>query len=101
MKVVPLGKAKNELSVYVDASQSGRVLIKRHGRPAAILVGVEGQAIEDILTASNEGFWALIEARRAEGGSVSAAAMRHRLSEGRTGRTRSRAKAGRTGRRLR
>lgn len=82
MKVVPLGKAKNELSTYVEQSQSDRVLITRHGRPAAVMIGVEGESIEDVLTATDEGFWALIEARRKHSRTISADEMRRRLGLG-------------------
>lgn len=82
MKVVALGKAKNELSTYVDQSQSDRVLITRHGRPAAVLIGVEGECIEDVLTASDDAFWALIEHRRKHSRTISAEEMRERLGIG-------------------
>ena len=49
MKVVALGRAKNELSAYVDEAQSDRVLVTRHGRPAAIIIGVEGEDFEDLI----------------------------------------------------
>jgi prevent-host-death family protein len=82
MKVVPLGKAKNELSTYVDEAQGDRVLITRHGRPAAVLIGVEGESIEDVLTAADDDFWAMIEHRRKKSRTVSAAEMRRRLGVG-------------------
>lgn len=83
MKVVPLGKAKNELSTFVDEAQSDGVLITRHGRPAAIMIGVEGEAIEDVLTASDARFWEMLEERRKHSRAVSADEMRKRLGVGR------------------
>lgn len=80
MKVVPLGKVKNELSNYVEKSQRDQVLITRHGRPAAILIGVEGESIEDVLTASDGDFWALIEERRKQSKTISAEEVRRRLA---------------------
>jgi antitoxin YefM len=56
MTSVPRGEAKNRLSEYVtDVEQThGRVLITRHGRPAAVLISPEDlAALEetvDILT---------------------------------------------------
>lgn len=82
MKVVTLGKARNELTTCVNESQSDRILITRHGRPAAVIIGVEGESIEDVLTATDEGFWAMIEERRKHSRTISAAAMRRRLGIG-------------------
>ena len=90
MKVVPLGKAKNKLSSYVDESQSERVLITRHGRPAAELIGVEGEPIEDLLTAADDEFWSMIEHRRLHSRTISAKEMGRRLGVGRRPKARGR-----------
>jgi prevent-host-death family protein len=66
MKVVPLAEAKSELSAYVDAAQKDRILVTRHGKPAALLIGVEGEAIEDLLTRADPEFWRMIQERRGE-----------------------------------
>jgi prevent-host-death family protein len=79
MKVVALGKAKNELSAYVEQAQHDRVLVTRHGRPAAVIVGVVGESIEDLLTRSDAGFWEMIEARRKTAKSIPADEVRRRL----------------------
>ena len=79
MKVIPLGKAKNELSAYIDVAQNDRVLITRHGRPAALIIGVEGEEFEDLMTRSDPEFWRLIEARRSTSKVISATEMRKRL----------------------
>jgi len=50
----------------VDASQKDRVVITRHGRPAAVLVGVEGKDWEDLVYQTNPAFWRMIEKRRKE-----------------------------------
>ena len=83
MKVIALGQAKNELSAYVDEAQNGRVLITRHGRPAAVIIGVEGEEFEDLMTRSDPEFWKMIEGRRRRSKTVSAADMRKRLGVGR------------------
>ena len=77
MKTVPLREAKQSLSGYVDQAQHERVLITRHGRPTALVIGVEGRELEDILSADPD-FWELIEARRREP-TVSLADVRARL----------------------
>lgn len=66
MKVVAVRHAKQHLSAYVDHSQQERVLITKRGKPAAIVIGVEGQHLEDVLLMQSPRFWELIEARRAE-----------------------------------
>jgi prevent-host-death family protein len=79
MKVVPLGQAKNELSSYVEEAQRDHVLVTRHGKPAAIIIGVVGQDFEDLMTRSDPEFWELIKARRASSKAVSSTEARRRL----------------------
>jgi len=79
VKVVALGQAKNELSAYVDEAQHDRVLVTRHGRPAAIIIGVEGEELEDLLTRSDPRFWQMIETRRKASKTISSDEIRRRL----------------------
>ena len=79
MKVVPLGEAKNSLSAYVEDAQHDRILVTRHGKPAALIIGVEGESFEDLMTSSDPEFWKMIETRRRASKTVSAAEMRSRL----------------------
>lgn len=80
MKVVALGKVKNEFSSYVDEAQHDRVLVTRHGRPAALIIGVEGEEFEDLMTRSDSAFWQLLESRRKRSETISADEMRKRLA---------------------
>lgn len=64
MKLVAMHEAKAKLSEYIAASQKDRVLITSHGRPAAIVIGVEGEELEDLMTRANPKFWELIEEAR-------------------------------------
>lgn len=66
MKLVAMHEAKAKLSEYIAASQKDRILITNHGRPAAIVIGVEGEELEDLLTRANPKFWEMIEAVRKE-----------------------------------
>lgn len=50
----------------VDEAQKDKVVITRHGKPAAVLVGVEGEDWEDVVLQSDPAFWNLIRARRAQ-----------------------------------
>jgi prevent-host-death family protein len=64
MKTVALREAKQSLSGFVAHAQRERVLITKHGRPAALVIGVEGQDIETVLLGQDPSFWKLIEKRR-------------------------------------
>src|SRR3954463_14494393 len=79
MKVIALGKAKNSLSEYVNQAQHGRVLVTRHGKPAALIIGVEGEDFEDLMTRSDPDFWRMIESRRKASKNIPAGEMRKRL----------------------
>ena len=79
MKIVALGEVKNALSAYVDHAQRDRVLVTRHGRPAAIIIGVEGEDLEDLMTRSDSDFWRMIEARRTAAKTISSDELRRRL----------------------
>ncbi len=54
MKVVALGKARDALSACIDEAQEERILITRHGRPVALIVGVEGEEFEDLMARSDQ-----------------------------------------------
>jgi prevent-host-death family protein len=64
MKTVALRETKQSLSGFVARAQHERVLITKHGRPAALVIGVEGQDIEEVLLRQDPGFWRKIEERR-------------------------------------
>ena len=48
MKLIGLKEAKARLSEFVEAAQRDRILITRPGEPAALVIGVEGQDIEQV-----------------------------------------------------
>jgi prevent-host-death family protein len=66
MKVVALREAKQQLSGCVVRAQRERVLITKQGRPAALMIGVQGHDLEDVLLMQNPRFWKMLEARRAQ-----------------------------------
>ena len=43
-----LREVKNRLSEAIDSSQGAYVLVTRHGRPAAVIIGVEGTDLLDV-----------------------------------------------------
>ncbi len=78
MKVVAVREAKASLSEYIDKAQRDRVLITKHGKPAALVIGVEGEDLEDLLTMGNPRFWEMIEDRRRRNRSATLADVRAR-----------------------
>lgn len=64
MKTVALQRARQSLSGVVAHARRERVLITKHGKPAALVIGVEGQDLEDVRLSQTPAFWKLIEARR-------------------------------------
>jgi prevent-host-death family protein len=79
MKTVGIREAKASLSKYVARAQHERVLIMKHGKPAALVIGIEGQDLEDVLRAHDRSFWKLIHQRRREGATISLDQARRRL----------------------
>lgn len=78
MKTVTIRDLQKKLKESVNAAQSDRVVITRRGKPAAVLVGVEGADWETVVLETNAAFWRLIERRRKQP-TVSLAEMRKRL----------------------
>jgi prevent-host-death family protein len=61
---IGLKEAKTNLSSFVDQSQRERILITRRGKPAAVVIGVEGQDLEQVLLGGDAEFWKMIQQRR-------------------------------------
>ncbi len=66
MKTISVRELQKSIKEAVDSAQSDRVVITRRGKPAAVLVGVEGKDWETVVFEMNSGFWKMIEERRAE-----------------------------------
>jgi len=64
MKTVTVRDLQKSVKECVDQAQEDRLVITRHGRPAAVLVGVEGEDWEDVVLQTDPAFWKLIRARR-------------------------------------
>ncbi len=64
MKTIPVRDLQEKIKECVDEAQLDRVVITRHGKPAAVLVGVEGEEWEDVVLQTDPAFWKLIRARR-------------------------------------
>ena len=66
MKTVPVRDLQKKLKLCIDEAQEGRVVITRRGKPAALLVGVEGKDWETVILETDPTFWKLIQQRRKE-----------------------------------
>ncbi len=65
MKLIGIREARERLSAMVTRAQRERVVVTRHGRPAALLIGIEGEDLEEVLLKTKEEFWSeLAEQRR-------------------------------------
>lgn len=66
MKSASLREVKEQLSHFVATSQKDSVLITKHGKPAALVVGVAGHDMEDIFYMTSPHFWRMIQRRRGQ-----------------------------------
>jgi antitoxin (DNA-binding transcriptional repressor) of toxin-antitoxin stability system len=64
MKTV--GIEKTTIASCVKDAQEDRVLLTRHGKPVAMVIGLEDMDEEQLALGHSEAFWKLIRARRAE-----------------------------------
>ena len=80
MKTINVRDLQKNVRKCVVASQNDRVVITRHGKPAAVMVGVEGRDWEDVLHQTSAGFWKMIQRRRKEK-TISMREMRERFEK--------------------
>jgi prevent-host-death family protein len=80
MKTVNARDLQKKVKECVDLSQRDRVVITRRGKPAAVMVGVEGKEWDDVALQASSKFWRLIEARRQEP-TMSMKELRNRLKK--------------------
>ena len=66
MKAVNARDLQKKIKECVDRSQQEQVVITRRGKPAAVMVGVEGKDWEEVVLQTSATFWKLIEERRKE-----------------------------------
>ncbi|MGH2373058.1 MAG: type II toxin-antitoxin system Phd/YefM family antitoxin [bacterium] len=64
MKTVTVRDLQKNVKACVDDAQDDRVVITRRGKPAAVLVGVEGDDWESVILQTDPSFWRLIQRRR-------------------------------------
>ena len=78
MKTVTVRDLQKRVKECVDDAQEDRVVITRHGKPAAVLVGVQGEDWETVVHETDPTFLRLIRARRKQP-TVSLGQLRTRL----------------------
>jgi len=66
MKTISVRDLQKKIRESVDEAQKDRVVVTRNGKPAALLIGVEGQDWEIVVLQTSAPFWKLIEKRRKE-----------------------------------
>ena len=89
MKTVTVRDLQKKIRECVDAAQKDQIVITRHGRPAAIVIGVQGYDWEDVMLQTSPAFWKMIEGRRKQK-TIPLAEMRKRLGRTKAGRRRRR-----------
>jgi len=82
MKTISVRRLQQRIRDCVQVSQRDRVVVTRHGIPAAVIIGVEGTDWETLSLQTNPSFWRLIERRRADK-TISIDEMRRRLNSAR------------------
>ena len=87
MKTVTVRDLQKKIRECVDAAQKDQIVITRHGRPAAIVIGVQGYDWEDVMLQTSPAFWKMIEGRR-KAKTIPLAEMRKRLGRTKAGRRR-------------
>ena len=82
MKTVPVRELQKKVRECIDEAQGDRVVITRHGKPAALLIGVEGEDWETLILETDPTFWKFIQQRRKQP-TISLEELKARLSQGR------------------
>ena len=77
MKTISVRDLQQRLRNCVNVSQHDRVVVTRHGIPAALIIGVEGSDWDTLALQTNPAFWRMIEKRRTEP-TISLAQMKKR-----------------------
>ncbi len=64
MKTVTVRDLQKTVKACLDEAQGDRVVITRRGKPAAVLIGVEGEDWETVVLETDPAFWRLVQKRR-------------------------------------
>jgi prevent-host-death family protein len=83
MKTVTVRDLQKKIKECIDEAQGDRVVITRRGKPAAVLVGVEGDDWETVILETDPKFWKLIQQRRKQP-TISLEQLKARLAQRRS-----------------
>ena len=64
MKTVTVRDLQKKVKQCVDDAQQDRLIVTRRGKPAAVLVGVEGADWDAVVLQTDPAFWKMVRARR-------------------------------------
>ena len=64
MRTVTVRDLQKRVKECVDEVQEDRAVVTRRGKPAAVLVGVEGQDWDSVVLQTDPAFWRMIRQRR-------------------------------------
>ena len=78
MKTVTVRDLQKKVKECVDDAQADRVIITRRGKPAAVLLGVEGQDWDAVVLETDPSFWRMVRTRRKQP-TISLAQLKMRL----------------------
>jgi prevent-host-death family protein len=79
MKTISVRELQRGIRKTVTMSQDDQVVVTRNGKPAAVMVGVEGQDWETVVLETSKPFWDMIRKRRGQP-TITMKEMRRRLA---------------------
>ncbi len=79
MKTINVRDLQGHIRKSVETAQKESVVVTRKGRPALVMIGVEGLDWEQVVLQTNPAFWKLIQKRRRQQ-TLSLAEMKRRLA---------------------
>ena len=66
MKTINVRDLQKKIRQCIEIAQKERVVVTRHGKPVALVTGLDGYDWEDLYWATSASFWKMIEKRRKE-----------------------------------
>lgn len=66
MKTISMRELQRRIRYCVNTAQRDRVVVTRHGLPAAVIIGVQGADWETVALQTSPAFWRTIQQRRGE-----------------------------------
>ena len=80
MTTISAGDLQKNINRCIQRSQRGYVVITRQGKPAAVIVGVQGMDWENVTLDTDASFWRLIHNRRKQS-TLSLEAFKQRINK--------------------